>query len=146
MHERLHGAERGAVEVDDVEAHQRVVVVLVGVVGRLVVADGGVQDRAARRLGGVAVGELLEGDEQGPLVPAGACHGERRGTAVGAGRGLGAQRRAGGEAPIGLVGAYVDGDLAADAVGPADAAHHDLDLALLLIAHGLRVEGPAGRT
>ena len=41
-------------------------------------------------------------------------------------RGLGAQRAAGREPPLGLVGAYVDGDLAAQAVRLADPADHDL--------------------
>jgi hypothetical protein len=67
-------------------------------------------------------------------------HGEGRGTAVGTGGRLGADRRAGGEATVGLVGADVEGDLAADAVGLADAADHDLDVALLLITHSVSVE------
>ena len=62
------------------------------------------------------------------------------GTSVGPGGRLGADGRAGGEAAVGLVGADVEGDLAADAVGLADAADDDLDVALLLIAHGVSVE------
>ena len=128
VHDGLHLAQRRAVDVDDGEPDELVVVELLGVLGHLVVAERGVEDGAAHGLGGVAVGELLEGDQQGALVPAGAGDGEAGGPAVGAGGRLGAQRRTGGEAPVGLVGAYVEGDLAADAVGLADPADHDLDV------------------
>ena len=65
-------AEQGAVEVVDGEPDQLVVVVLVGVVGRLVGVDVGVEHEPAGGLGLVAVGELGEGHQQDLLVPAGA--------------------------------------------------------------------------
>ena len=51
------------------------------------------------------------------------------------------QRRTRGETSLGLIGAYVEGDLAADAVGLADPADHDLDARRLLSAHARQRRG-----
>ncbi len=70
VHDTGHLADDRAVEVDDAQPDQLVVVELVGVLGGRVGRQVGQQQRAAGALGGGAVGELGEPHQQGGLVPA----------------------------------------------------------------------------
>ena len=124
-------AQRRAVDVVRRQPDQLVVVELLGVLRRRVGRDARVQHDAAGPLGG-GRGRAAPRTpaSQRPLVPAGAGHGERPERARRAPGRLGPQRGADGEAALGLVGAHVDGHLAAQPVRPADPADDDLDPAV----------------
>ena len=117
MEDGGHLTQRPPVEVLGGQPDELVVVELVGVVGRLVGRYVGVEEQAAGGLGSGAVRQLLETDQQGGLVPADRGDGELGPGCVGSARALGADRRTDHEAAVRLIGADLDGDLAADPVG-----------------------------
>lgn len=68
MQDLAHDAELGAGEVDGAQAFELVVVVLVRLGDRGQLADPHGQQQAAELVGGVAVGDALEGHQQPPGV------------------------------------------------------------------------------
>ncbi len=113
--------DQGAVEQDDVQADQLVVVVLLRVVRTLLRVHLGDQDRAPQLLGGVAVLDAGEPQQQPPAVDLARLDGQRtRGGRVGEQDGTGP------EPELGLVGADLDADVPLDAVGAADLADDEL--------------------
>src|SRR5690606_22787461 len=114
-------ADLGAVHGHHVEVDQLVVVVLVLVLGAFVRVDLGDEEGVAEGFGGGAVAHALEAQQQASAVDPAGLDGQRPGR----GR-VGGQDGAGAEAELRLVGADLDGDLALDAVGAADACDYQL--------------------
>ena len=112
---------------DHVQVHELVVVVLVRVLGLLVRVDLGDQQGVAQRLGGVAVAYALEAQQETAAVHPPRLDGQRTGRG-----GVRGQDGAGPEPQLRLVGAYLDGDLALDAVGAAHPRDYQLHLPDLL--------------
>ena len=109
----------------DLQAHELVLVPALVVVLVADVFGFDEQLGAAQGLGLVAGLDLLEGQQQDVLVPAGADHGQRPGRG-----GLHDELGAGDKAVAGRVGEHLDGHFAADAVGLADSCHLKLHLFL----------------
>ncbi len=92
--------------------------------GGLELHGGDEQVAIAPEIGGGAVGDLVEGDQQSVVERARPLHMQlRRVWAEFAGNGTGKKARAGREDRVRRVGQELDYHLAADPVGPAHATH-----------------------
>ena len=109
----------------DLQAHELVLVPAFVVVIVVEVFGFDEQLGAAEGLRLVAGLDLLEGQQQDVLVPAGAEHGQRAGRG-----GFHDELGAGDETVAGRIGEHLDGHFAADAVGFADSCHLKLHLFL----------------
>ncbi|CAM5268304.1 hypothetical protein SALBM311S_05350 [Streptomyces alboniger] len=117
-------ADLGAFLRHHVQVHQLVVVVLVLLLGEYLRIHLRDEEGVAQRLGAGAVLHALETQKETAAVDAAGLDGERalRG-------GVRQQNGAGPEPQLRLVGADLDGDLALDAVGTADASDYQLHCA-----------------
>jgi hypothetical protein len=116
-------ADLRAVREHHVQVHQLVVVVLVGLLRQFLRVHLGDEQGVAQRLRRGAVGHALEAQQQTSAVHPAGLDGQR----PDGGR-VGGQHGAGPEPQLRLVRAHLDGDLALDAMGPADPRHYQLHL------------------
>ncbi len=120
-------ADLDAVRGDHVEVDELVVVVLVLVLGQLLRVDLGDQEGVAQGLGAGAVADALEAQEEAAAVDTAGLDGERPAVA-----GSVASTAPGASLQFRLVGTYLDGDLALDAMGAADPCDYQLHVSSLL--------------